>query len=110
MVLDALVEFAKSESATVVNVRYADLMDDAVVTVRSIYDRLQMNAPEGLEELIIGYLRAQRSGKRAAPPKSLEAFGYRADAVWRDPAVIQYCDLFGVERELSRMIDTITGS
>ena len=110
LVLDALVEFAKSESATVVNVRYADLMDDAVLTARSIYDRLRMNAPEGLEELIIGYLRAQRSGKRAAPPGSLEAFGYRADAVWRDPAVIQYCDLFGVERELSRLIDTMTES
>ena len=41
MVLDALVEFAKSESATVVNVRYADLMDDAVATTRSIYERLR---------------------------------------------------------------------
>lgn len=110
MVLDALVEFVKSGSATVVNVRYADLMESAVATTRSIYDRLQMSAPADLEQRITGYLRAQRSGKRVAPPKSLETFGYRADAVWRDPAVIQYCDRFGVERELSRMIDTHTGS
>lgn len=110
MVLDALMKFAKSESAKVVDVRYADLMEDAVATLRSVYDQLQVNAPEDLEERIAGYLRAQRSGRRAAPPRSLEAFGYQADAVWRDPAVIEYCDLFGVERELSRMIDTSTGS
>ena len=110
MTLEALVEFVKSESSRVVNVRYADLMNDAVATTRSIYDRLQMNAPEGLDERIGSYLRAQRSGKRAAPPRNLEAFGYQPDAVWQDPAVMQYCDLFGVERELSRMVDTSTGS
>ena len=51
---------------------------------------------------------AQREACRAA--QELETFGYEADAVWRDPAVMAYCDLFGVERELSRMIDTSTGS
>ena len=110
MVLDALVKFAKSGSARVANVRYADLMEDAVATTRSIYDRLGMDVPEGLDEDIAGYLQAQRNGRRAAPPERLEAFGYRADAVWRDPAVMQYCDLFGVEREVSRVIDTRTGS
>jgi hypothetical protein len=110
MVLRALLEFAESESARVVNVRYADLMNDAVATTRSIYERLEMNAPEGLEERIAGYLRKQRSGKRAAPPRSLETFGYQADAVWSDPAVIEYCESFGVERERSRMVDTRTGS
>jgi len=109
-VLDALVDFAESDAAQVVNVRYADLMDDAVATLRAIYERLQTSAPDGLEERVAGYLRAQRSGRRAAPPKRLETYGYRADAVWRDPAVMQYCGLFGVERELSRMIDTSTGS
>jgi hypothetical protein len=110
LVLEALVEFAKPGSARVVNLRYADLMDDAVATTRSAYDRLQMNAPGDLGERIAGYLRAQRSGRRAAPPRSLETFGYQADAVWRDPAVIRYCDVFGVEPELSRRIDTRTGS
>jgi hypothetical protein len=110
MALDALVDFAEAEPAPVVNVRYADLMDDAVATTRSIYERLQMKAPEDLDERIAGYLRAQRSGRRAAPPGQLETYGYQADAVWRDPAVLRYCDLFGVERELSRRVDTRTGS
>ncbi|MDH3213814.1 MAG: sulfotransferase, partial [Myxococcales bacterium] len=110
MVLRALVEFAESESARVVNVRYADLMSDAVATTRSIYERLEMDAPEGLEERIADYLRKQRGGKRAAPPRSLETFGYQADAVWSDPAVTEYCESFGVERERSRMVDTRTES
>ena len=110
MVLRALVEFAESESARVVNVRYADLMSNAVATTRSIYERLEMNTPEGLDERIAGYLRKQRSGKRVPPPRSLETFGYQADAVWSDPAVTGYCESFGVERERSRMVDTRTGS
>jgi hypothetical protein len=110
LALDALVDFAASDAAQVVNVRYADLMDDAVATLRAIYERLQMGAPDDLEERVEGYLRAQRSGRRAAPPKKLETYGYQADAVWRDPTVMRYCDSFGVERELSRRIDTRTGS
>jgi hypothetical protein len=63
-----------------------------------------------LEERIVGYLRKQRSGKRAAPPRSLETFGYEADAVWSDPVVRAYAESFGVEPERSRMIDTRTAS
>ena len=110
MALDALVDFAKSDSAPLANVRYADLMEDAVATTRSIYDRLGMDAPECLEEDIAGYLQAQRSGRRAAPPRKLETYGYEADRVWADPSVLAYCEHFGVERELARMVDTSTGS
>ena len=110
MVLRALVEFAESGSARVVNVRYADLMGNAVAATRSIYERLEMDAPEDLEERVAGYLRTQRSGKRARPPRSLQTFGYQAEAVWCDPAVTGYCESFGVERERSRLVDTRTGS
>lgn len=108
--LHALVGLAQSGSAKVVNVRYADLMSNAVATTRSIYECLGMDAPAGLEERIAGFLREQRRGRRAAPPRSLETFGYQADAIWRDPAVTEYCASFGIERELSRMVDTRTGS
>jgi len=110
MVLRALLDFAESGAARLVNVRYADLMGNAVATTRSVYEGLEMSAPEDLEERIMGYLREQRSGKRAAPPERLETFGYQADAVWSDPTVIEYCESFGVERERSRMVDTRTGS
>lgn len=109
-VLRALEEFAASESDRVVNVRYADLMSNAVETTRSIYERLKMNAPEDLEERVADHLRGQRSGKRAAPPKTLETFGYQTDAVWSDPTVVEYCKTFGVERERSRLVDTRTRS
>lgn len=109
-VLRALVEFARSGPERIVNVRYADLMGDAVATARFVYERLGMDVPEDLAERIADFLRDQRSGKRAAPPRSLETFGYHADAVWSDPAVIEYCESFGVERERARMVDTRTGS
>jgi hypothetical protein len=104
------VELARAEPERVANVRYADLRSDAVATTHSIYERLGMNPREGLEDRIGGYLRAQRSGRRAAPPRSLETFGYQADSLWTDPAVNEYCDTFGVERERSRLVDTRTGS
>jgi len=110
LVLNALVEFARSVPAKVVNVRYADLMNDAVATTRSVYECLGVEAGEDLEERIRGYLREQRSGKRAAPPRTLETFGYQANTVWSDPTVTEYCSLFGIERELSRMVDTLTGA
>jgi hypothetical protein len=108
--LRALMEFVRAGSAPVVNVRYADLMRDAVATTRSIYERLRMDPPEDLEERIADHLREQRSGRRAAPPRSLETFGYQADAVWSDPVVSEYCESFGVTRERTRMLDTRTGS
>lgn len=110
MVLRALMEFAESGAARCVNVRYADLMGNAVATTRSIYEGLKMRAPDDLDERIAGYLRRQRSGKRAAPPERLETFGYEADTVWSDPVVTAYCARFGVERERARMVDTRTGS
>ncbi|MCP5060235.1 MAG: sulfotransferase [bacterium] len=110
MALQALVELARFEPARVVNVRYADLMASAVESTRSTYERLGMDAPEGLEERIIGFLEKQRGGKRAAPPSRIETFGYEADAVWCDPTVAKYCETFGVKPERSRKVDTLTGS
>ncbi len=110
LVLQALMEFAPPESARVVNVRYADLMADAVATTRSVYEALGMKPPQDLQQRVEGYLEGQRAGKRAAPPRSLETFGYEADTVWNDPTVTEYCEFFGVARERSRMSDTRTGS
>jgi len=110
MVLHALVDFTESGQAAVTHVRYGDLMKDAAAAVRSIYEGLGLSAPEGLEKSVTDFLREQRSGKRASPPGRLEAFGYSADTVWKDPAVTAYCDLFGVEKERSRLVDTLTES
>jgi hypothetical protein len=110
MVLQALVDFANSGQATITHVRYGDLMKDAVAAARSIYDGMGLGAPQGLEKSITDFLEKQRDGKRASPPRRLETFGYHADTVWKDPAVTAYCDLFGVEKERSRLVDTLTES
>jgi LPS sulfotransferase NodH len=108
--LGALVEFARTRAAPVVDVRYADLMRDAVAATGAIYEGLGMDSPEGLAARIENHLREQRSGRRAAPPRELETYGYQADAVWSDPVVTAYCESFGVERERTRVVDTRTGS
>jgi len=108
--LGALIDFARAESARVHNVRYSDLMDNAVSTTGSIYEHLDMPIPEDLEKRILVYLEAQRSGKRAAPPKRLDTCGYDPDAVWADPDVARYCEFFKLEPELVRLTDTRTGT
>jgi hypothetical protein len=109
-ILRSLVEFAKAHQAKVKNVLYSELMSDAVATVRSIYGHFNVTIPQDLESRIHTYLEAQRSAKRAVPPKDYVTYGYDADAVWADPDVSEYCKFFGVEREETRLVDTRTGS
>ena len=109
-VLRALTSQSSAESDRIVHIQYADLMADAVATVRGIYDQIEMPAPADLEPAILGYLKAQREGKRAAPPKKLDAYAYDPDEVWNDPLVAEYAAFFGVQRERVRLTDTRTGA
>ena len=106
--LDALVDISKTEPQRVINIRYSDLMADAMASIRSIYDGLQVEAPGDLEARVQGFLKKQRSGKRAVPPKALETFGYTSDMVWNEPNVAAYYNFFVIEKETSRMLDTST--
>ncbi|MDP6977755.1 MAG: sulfotransferase [Myxococcota bacterium] len=110
LALQAITSFSRSASARIANVRYADLMSDAVATTHAAYETLGIDPPDDLQRRITSYLDKQRSGKRAAPPRVLETFGYEADDVWNDPTVSEYCEAFAVERERSRVSDTRTGS
>ena len=107
--LAALMEFAKKEPERVSSIRYSDLMDDAVMATRAVYDSFGIDAPDDLENDILSYLEQQREGARISPPKSYERFGFDHDAVWSDPVVAEYCEFFNVPREQSRMADTKTG-
>jgi hypothetical protein len=109
MMFRALVEFKKAEPERVANVQYMDLMSDVVMATRSAYKYFAMDVPENLEQRIVAFLKKQRSGKRVAPPRKYDTFGYDTEAVWADPIVSEYCDFFGVKQERSRLIDTKTG-
>jgi len=109
MGLRALVEFKKAEPEKVANVQYTDLMRDAVMATHSAYDYFAMDVPEDLEQRIVAFLEQQRSGKRVAPTKKYDTFGYDAKAVRADPTVAEYCEFFGVKQERSRLSDTQTG-
>jgi hypothetical protein len=105
----ALIEFKKAEPERVANVQYLDLMNDAVMVTRSAFDYFSVDISEDLEQRIVTFLAQQRSGKRVAPPKKYDTFGYNAEAVWADPTVADYCKFFGVKQERTRLIDTKTG-
>ena len=105
----ALVEFKEAESEKVADVRYSDLMNDAVSATRFAYDYFGIDVSKNLEQRIGSFLKQQRGGKRMAPPKKYANFGYDAEAVWADPTVAEYCELFGVKQERLRLIDTKTG-
>ena len=109
MMCRALVEFKRAEPEKVADVRYSDLMSDAVLATRFAYDYFAIDVPEDLEQRIFAFLDQQRSGKRVAPPKKYDTFGYNSEAVWADPIVSEYCEFFGVKQERSRLIDTKTG-
>jgi len=84
-------------------------MSDAFMVTRSVFDYFAMDFPEDLEQNIVSYLELQRSGNRMAPPKKYDNFGYDAEAVWADTAVADYCKIFRVKQERTRLIDTKTG-
>jgi hypothetical protein len=109
LVLQALMDFAKAEPKRAKHILYPDLMEDAVLTTRSVYEYFDMEIPENFEKGIVDFLTEQRKGKRAAPPKKYDTFGYDADKVWADPIVKEYCDYFGVKSETTRLTDTRTG-
>ncbi|MCP4753929.1 MAG: sulfotransferase [Proteobacteria bacterium] len=109
LILRALSDLAKAEPARVANVRYADLMRDAVSATGTLYEDLGLDPPDNLEKRVLKYLNEQRGGKRAKPPKKLDTFGYDADSVWGDETVAEYCEFFGLQRERIRLTDTESG-
>ena len=109
MMFRALIKFMKAEPERIANVQYLDLMSDAVMATRSAFNYFAMDFSEGLEQSIVAYLERQRSGKRVAPPKNYNTYGYNAETVWTDPSVADYCKFFGVQQERIRLIDTKTG-
>jgi len=108
-VLTALKDFAGAEPQRARHVLYSDLMDDAVAGARSVYEHFDMPIPGDLEPRILGYLEAQRGGRRAAPPRKLDLYGYDHRVVWEDPVVAEYREFFGLRPEQTRLSDTRTG-
>lgn len=101
----SLVEFQKNESTKISNVRYSDLMNDAVSATNLLYRKMDTDIPIDLEQSIVAFLKKQRNGKRAKPPKHYKDYGYRINDVWTDPVVAEYCETFGIVPEKSRLAE-----
>jgi hypothetical protein len=50
------------------------------------------------------HLERQRAGERAAPPAALDPMGHDRAVIWADPVISSYCQRFGIEPELRRLV------
>lgn len=100
--LASIAEFTADAPSRVMHVSYPELVRAPVDVVHQVLD--DNTADVELATNVVAYLERQRAGARAAPPAALDSMGYDQARVWVDPVVRSYCDRFGVEPELTRLI------
>jgi hypothetical protein len=105
--LEAIAEFTTAAPHRVTHVPYPDLVGDPAGTTASIFGAVARPTAD-LDVAIDGFLAAQRSGRRAAPPPELESMGYTREEVWADPRIRSYCDRFAIEHEFDRLTGAAT--
>lgn len=106
--LGPIFALARAHSERVANVRYADLMANAIATLNDVYHGLKRVPPSDMEDRVRGFLAEQRRGARAKPPSEFSNCGYDHDALLAEPLIAEYCEFFGVEKEGVRTTDTAT--
>ncbi len=104
--LTALSSFTAAEPNRVTHVPYPELVGQPDDTVQRALSTLDVPHDPELSGTIQGFLDAQRSGARAAPPSELPTMGYTHDDVLSDPVIADYCRTFTIEPERSRLTGT----
>ncbi len=104
--LAALSSFTAAAPGRVTHVPYPELVNDPPDTMQRALSALEIPDDAELPSRIRGFLEAQRSGARAAPPSELPTMGYTHDDVLSDPVVADYCHAFNIEPERSRLTGT----
>lgn len=94
----ALVEF--DATARPFNVKYDDLVADAVGVIATLQDQLNVAPWPDLRADVEAFLASQN---RARPPRSMPTFGLEHDGFLSRPAVADYCRHFGLTPERRRV-------
>lgn len=100
--LDAIDGFTTAAPELVTHIPYPALVQDPVRAVRSALGR-GPGDDQDLGDAITGFLEAQTSGARAAPPKDIPTMGYDRDDIWTEPTICAYATQFGIEPEVVRL-------
>jgi hypothetical protein len=101
--LAALADFTTATPDRVTHVAYPNLVGDPTAAAQRVFAAVGIPIDENMATRVDGFLDAQRSGGRAAPPQELATMGYTRDNVLSDPVIRDYCRRFGVEPEPSRL-------
>jgi hypothetical protein len=101
--LAALSSFTAAAPDRVTHVPYPELVGRPDDTVQRALSTLDVPHDAELSGRIQGFLDAQHSGARAAPPSELPTMGYAHDDVLSDPVVADYCRTFDIEPERARL-------
>jgi hypothetical protein len=101
--LAAIERFSEASPERIEHVAYPALASDPADTALDLSDRLDLPPDPGHRDRIEAFLAAQRTGRRAAPPREVDAMGYDHAGVLAEPRITRYCARFGIEPERERM-------
>jgi hypothetical protein len=103
LALKCMMTLEKTESDRVYNVAYPALVREPLGIVREIYRRFGVSEPSDLADRIKNLLAGQAHGKRAAPANDIGTYGLEPSTLLARPIVEDYCALFGVAPEATRI-------
>lgn len=101
--LDAVMAFEDDRPDSVIHVPYPDLVADPVDIARSVCAQTGVEFDDAFAGRIEGFLGAQRAGKRAAPPRRIDALGHDHDDVLATPTFARYCSRHDIRPERVRL-------
>ena len=93
-----------------VHVAYPALATDPSRVTANVFAELGLNADPALAAKIDGFIDAQRSGARLAPPSSLPKMTLTRDTIVGNPTIAEYCRLHGIEPETNRLTGAHSGT
>jgi len=95
--------FSDARPDRVSHVPYPDLVSRPTARVEGLLDSIGLAPDRDLGRRIEAFLAHQRTGRRVAPPKTLDERGYDHDEVLAEPRIAAYCKRFGVASERRRL-------
>jgi Sulfotransferase family len=100
--LTSIADFTTVAPSRATHVSYPELVRAPVdVVLRALSAHA---VDDDLPAKVRNFLERQQSGERAAPPAALDPMGHDRAVIWADPVIRSYCQRFGIEPEVTRLV------
>jgi hypothetical protein len=100
---DAITELERRQPGRVTHVPYPTLVEEPIEAVTAIEQAFGLPTDGETAARIDEFLTAQRAGRRAAPPATLDTLGFDHDRVLAEPSISAYCARHGIAPETVRL-------